>query len=85
MNWRNEPITEAQIGAIYNISSALGVKSEYPKTKGEASDLIKKLSGYVTNNLQVTGYINPSRSTPVFNGDSDFDDDYEDEYLNDVF
>lgn len=73
-DWRELEPTEKQIEAIYHMSNELGREPNIPKTRGECCDLIGKLIDTITNNLVVTGYINPEKSAWFREDGDDWED-----------
>lgn len=65
-DWKTLEPTEKQEAAIFNMRHALGMSGkallEMPKTRGEASNEIKRLREVIVNNLSIGGSINPKHS-----------------------
>lgn len=48
-DWRDEPATQKQKDAIFNMTNALKMNYVEPTKKGEAADMIKELSQMMEN------------------------------------
>ena len=76
MSWKEKEVTEPQMRAIINMSSALGDKIFIPETRGAASDKIAALKEEITRRVDKTGMIRQSHFYDGCEDEYDWDDTF---------